>query len=232
VPVHHDLIDAHLGRPAVILGGGASLAEHLQNAPAGAVRISCNLHGLAHGRCDYVAALDVTMQEALRSCAVPTITPHEWSTHRIRGAFNYTGQYAAWCAWLMGCAPVVLAGMDCSSGQSQAWHVETWREALGRFPKVTRCLAGPLAYLMRRYSAQEHLPQAQRIWIRRRGEPLYERLPSKAAKALLAAGEAHFFREDPHEDVQDPDARDAHRRSLSPHAGPAAPARAPGAADR
>jgi hypothetical protein len=137
-----ELVHVHHGRPAVVLGGGASSHATLDAVPDpdSTIYISANDHGakalrargIASERLAYTVCLDKIEQRCRRELwddgrqgaewGVPVISKNMWADFRILDApAPFTGQVAAWLARLMGCDPIILGGMDCYSGPTY-WH--------------------------------------------------------------------------------------------------------------
>lgn len=168
------LIHAHLGRPALIMGGGASLLQAFPSFPPNAVHISVNDHGCRFMRHtlgidrqpDYIVACD-RIERQVRFDVRPPGTGAPWRVPLIsrwmfadyRMLFSVapnSGVAAAWAARLMGCAPIILAGMDLyvgptyfdaptaiSSGRNvpPAEHRQRWYR-LSKYPGMYRTLGG------------------------------------------------------------------------------------------
>lgn len=104
---------AHLGRTAVVCGGGPSLPAHLEQAPRDALYIAANGHLLKLRSADYIVCVD-PLEKQLRPLGVPLVSPRIWADIRVFAEpVASAGVSAAWVAWLLGCSPIVLAGMDC-----------------------------------------------------------------------------------------------------------------------
>lgn len=147
-----DLVHAHVGRPAVVMGGGESLHPTLDLVadPARCVYISANDHGAKalrrRGRSGealaYVLCLDRIEDRCRRELwadgktgpvwGVPLVSRHMFADYRLlQNPWRDSGRAAAWLARLMGCDPIILAGIDCYSGGTY-WHDKTAQSA-GRF---------------------------------------------------------------------------------------------------
>lgn len=177
-----ELIHAHAGRPAVIVGGGESVQEQLLRCPDTAIHISANQHGCLARACDYIFCADAIEDKVftrsdkslytLRVFGVPIISPRPSADYWL---FDQTlassGVMAAWCAWVMGCAPIILVGMDCYQGGTY-WHdksalssgrgiplhrhIARWTALLNQAPGGQfRSMGGPLVGLMRLYDTHE-----------------------------------------------------------------------------
>jgi hypothetical protein len=201
-----ELIHKHVGRPAVVCGGGESLPAQLKRCPQDAVYISANQHGcIAHldGHLarlpDYVMVVDGIEGKTwprpdgstytLRHFGVPIISPRPAGDYWLfEQCMPGSGLMAAWMAWVMGCAPIVLAGIDCyqggtyfhdrearSSGRSITIqrHLERWGQLLVHAPGGQfRSLGGPLAKLFPSYSPDEPAsapPNHARVQVRMSG---------------------------------------------------------------
>lgn len=177
------LIDAHHGRAAVVIGGGISAPAQLARAPEGALFLSANQHGCMLRACDYIVALDVWEHREFKLLdgrmvkithfGVPIISPRPGDAdYRIfdKPAAN-SGAVAAWCAWVMGCAPILLAGIDCYEGGTYYHdhnarssgnhvpvdqHLRKWAKAAAAAPgAMIRSLGGPLEALFPPYDPAE-----------------------------------------------------------------------------
>lgn len=129
-----ELIHAHVGRAAVVMGGGPSLtAANLRHAPPDALYISANDHGLRfladhpklNARASYVVAVDRIEERTRydvrygrsRPWHVPIITRKCYGDYRLlHMPAPLTGLVSAWLARLMGCSPIVVIGMDLYCG--------------------------------------------------------------------------------------------------------------------
>lgn len=171
-----ELLLRHAGTPCWILGGGVSLVEQIETLPARAIVVSANQHGCMARRCDYIVALD-NIQPVLEGYGVPIISPKPWADYRIseHPRLDYSGQQAAWVAWLMGAHPIVLAGMDLYQGgtyhhdpdaKSTAYarsfesHLTSWRRAASIIGGTVRAVGGPLVEhgVFPRWDPAEPLP--------------------------------------------------------------------------
>lgn len=129
-----DLVHRHMGVPAIVIGGGPSapqqFAQALYDLPNGSVRLSANQHGCLLTRCDYAVSVDGHINEVrfkrqdgteygIHDFGVPIIGTKAWADYRI---FNQvlpsSGVMAAWLAWIMGCAPIVLIGINLYEGET------------------------------------------------------------------------------------------------------------------
>lgn len=171
------LVGKHSGCPAVVLGGGPSLLVNLMDCPEKAVRVSANHHGCKLTRCDYL----VTNYEHLIpefACGVPIIGPCAGADYVFFGIESTSGMQAAKTAWLMGCAPIILMGMDCYQGDRDYWddsaealvtygrksppyllrklskQLAAWKEMTDRLEGIeVRVAGGPLLNVYKKYEA-------------------------------------------------------------------------------
>lgn len=166
-----ELVLREAGKTAAILGGGPSLPADLEKVPADALLISVNQHGLMLTECDYTVYLDdhvgpvVSEFESIRISMF-----RDWTDFRLIHFVNpgSSSILAAWVAYMLGCCPIILCGMDCYAGgtywhnedaKSQGTtitvqsHVARWRqyqaETLG--DAVVRAASGPLIELFGEY---------------------------------------------------------------------------------
>ena len=110
-----------------------SAPEQIKLAPHDAVVLSANQHGCLLRKCDYLVACDNKPGRRyvspkglvdLREFHTPIISPREsMADFRIFNVpVNSSGVMAAWAAWLMGCSPIMLAGMDLYLGKTTYFH--------------------------------------------------------------------------------------------------------------
>lgn len=164
-----DLILAHEGRIAVVMGGGPSLPSQIAGLPDDCLWISANEHGAKLRRCDYIVCID-NIADKVKPYGVPVVSAQPWADVRLleRPAYPYSGMYGCWVAWLLGARLVLLAGMDLyagptywhdadahSSARSRPYtgHLDAWRRV--RLPVPIRALGGPLVDIVGRYDPNE-----------------------------------------------------------------------------
>lgn len=145
-----DLLYRYRGRPAVVLGGGPSLAAvDKAPPPTDAIYVSANDHGCRVAACHYVVGLD-KIRARLEACHLPIIGRFGWADYRIlESPAPSSGIAGAWIARLMGCGPIWLLGMDCYEGASYHHdpaaetngkatppkeHVNRWSKFVRRYP--------------------------------------------------------------------------------------------------
>lgn len=181
-----ELIHTQIGRPGVAMGGGVSLPEQAARAPAGAVFVSANQHGCFLRPCDYIVACDDLSVRGFKHPDGRTVRIRDLATkiissrrsmadyHVVNTPVNNSGMVAAWALWAMGCAPVLLAGMDCFQGGTYfhdrggkssgthlqlVHHLNKWRKLRAAIPAAPlRSLGGPLLELFPAYDPAELFP--------------------------------------------------------------------------
>jgi hypothetical protein len=85
-----------------------------------------NDHGFRHAAfppVDYMVAMD-EIEERLRAHEAPIVSPRIWADIRMvegKPPVNNSGMVAAWVAWVMGCAPIILVGMDLYTAGTYFW---------------------------------------------------------------------------------------------------------------
>jgi len=161
----YGLRDAEKGRPAVIMGGGPSLAADLERMATGGVLISANHHGLQLVKADYLVFLDdplvhPELLEAIQGFEGLKLSRRTKWTDIILGreCRSWTGQLsghvAAWLGCWLGCEPVWLCGMDCyqdpagkrSRHSNLLANLHGWRKLASRceHPERLRAVSRPL----------------------------------------------------------------------------------------
>jgi len=154
-------VHRHVGQAAVVIGGGMSQPEAMSRAPGPeqAVYISANEHGVKYYPCRYIVCLDM-IEARLRPFGVPIVSPRRYGEFRVfRNPWSQSGMLGAYIAWIMGCSPIYLAGMDCfvggtyhddpeakSSGKSISLdnHLRRWAALRDHTRADIRALAGTL----------------------------------------------------------------------------------------
>ena len=85
-----------------------------------------NEHGARLRACDYVVCFDSIEQRVRRYAGrAPIVSPQWFADIRVANHpyLPDSSALAAWCAWMMGCAPIVLCGIDLYGGQGGVyWH--------------------------------------------------------------------------------------------------------------
>lgn len=174
------LVHRHVGRPAVCIGGGPSgpwafVPFFGGVAPRDAVVLSANDHGYRCGLfppVDFIVACDDGMGEVCRPYGAPIISPKRWADIRdLHRVDNNSGRLAVYAAWVMGCAPIVLIGMDCydgatyfdrpdavSAGNNKTieQHIRRWRQLTELAPGIMiRATSGPLLEVFPKFDPNE-----------------------------------------------------------------------------
>lgn len=112
------------------------MIEDAERAPEDCVKISANQHGCLWKKCDFIVSIDNLARRPLeredkstyllRDFNTPIISPRrDLATYRMfKQPTSSSGVSAAWCAWVMGCAPILLAGMSLYKEGKKAvyWH--------------------------------------------------------------------------------------------------------------
>ena len=138
-----DLIGKHDGNKAVVMGGGMSLPAAVDSVAGDAIWISANQHGAKllqdrGRRADYIYAADVFhqvmrlegkkmhMAHLLRPFGAPIISKRWWPDFRIpTSMFPITGNsglQAIGAAILLGCYPIIVAGIEMYRGAGTYFH--------------------------------------------------------------------------------------------------------------
>jgi hypothetical protein len=168
------LIHRHVGRIAVVMGGGPSMVQAIPHSPLDAVYISVNDHGLRYfkhsapgdpRRCSYVVACDKVEHRARsdigkkgdgQAWGLPVISRHMWADYRLLCMpAPSSGMTAAYVARLLGCAPIIITGMDLYDGPTYhddakafstgkhlkpSEHLARWRKMWLKYPGMYRTL--------------------------------------------------------------------------------------------
>lgn len=177
-----ELVHAHAGRAAVVIGGAMTAPAEFTKCPVDAVRIGTNMHGFKLGcRLDYVVAIDQhdhngdDMVAQLVERKVPVISFRRYATYRFfKEPVPNSGMIAAWAAWVMGCAPVIIIGVNFYKGgtyfhapQAKSsgtrirpqMQMQRWDAMAKQCPgHMFRVLGGPLLDLFPLYRLGETVP--------------------------------------------------------------------------
>ncbi len=175
------------GRPAAVLGGGPSLPEDIKRLPADCILIAVNYHGFYHcppgKQIDFMVYNDTPDTNPLQAKAVSEhkavhFSPEPTSDIIFGDVQVWTGFFssntAAWFALFLGCAPVILCGMDCYQGPVKHcppsdysspifdmgldFFIRPWVEEcknLVPHPERLRAMSGPLVPLFGAYGPAE-----------------------------------------------------------------------------
>lgn len=173
-----DLKQTHPGRPAVIVGGGPSVADHLDEWPDNAIVIGVKEHATLAGiRQDYLVSYDniwtvdrynplKPLIEALPEDKRPKlISRFPWADYQLTNFFNKpnSGLVATWCAHIMGCYPIILTGMDCFSSDAHYFHDKAQSPNGHKYAKDPR-------YYQRQWREVTMQPECQSIVLRVLGD--------------------------------------------------------------
>lgn len=187
-------VDHHAGRPAIVMGGAPCLPDDLSRVDLpGALRISANEHGARLGPVDWCVFGDRTHQitrepmveRIRRHHAGPMVTQqflaepepgvvrlHNWAQW---GVPANSGHMAVLWAWLLGCRPIVVCGIEHYSGGT--YHHDPRAKSAGHYKKaghydgifktlffrlqpcMVRAVSGPLAKIVGTYDPKEPVPR-------------------------------------------------------------------------
>lgn len=177
-----ELVHAHYGMPAVVMGGGPSLPSELERCPGRdqAIYISANDHGAKLCGCDYIVAHD-KIEERLRPFGVPIVSRHLFADIRyVTFPAANSGVIAAWFAAMLGCAPIHTTGMDCWTGGtywhdpeaksaghllSLSDHLSRWERLMRTVPAAWKPMGPVLADALKRWNAWLPGPVARNVCI-------------------------------------------------------------------
>lgn len=173
-----ELLLSRVGQTAIILGGGPSCPDDYARVRGRdpKVVLSANFHGMKLERCDYIVSVDeenVPKWKAEHS-DVPLVSYLAGSSYRIieYPILGMTGCNAAWVAWNLGCAPILLCGMGCYTdgvyfhdpqGESTGTridldaHLKFWTRLRAALPEnaPVRVVSGPVERVFPRYDPDE-----------------------------------------------------------------------------
>jgi hypothetical protein len=171
------LKNKHAGCPGAVLGGGSSLASDLAKLPRGTVLVSVNQHALLHCDAHYLVYLDRLRRFPALLDALDgyqgVIVSHQPKSDvdfdvEVWDA-GFSASMATWLACFLGCAPVLLCGMDCYQDEpAPRFPLErqlmAWRGALTACPHAERICAvsGPLASIFGLWTPSPLSPQNRR----------------------------------------------------------------------
>ena len=130
-----EMENIYYGRPAAILGGGPSLPLDMARLPKDCILIAVNYHyelltGLTP---EFMVfndhpneVVNPLLGEYVESTKAVKVSPTPKHSDILCDVDVWTGFYssntAAWFALWMGCAPVILCGMDCYQGDQIYCH--------------------------------------------------------------------------------------------------------------
>jgi len=175
MPLLAELALRYAGRAGVAMGGGESLPEQVARCPDDAIYVSANQHGALLRAVDFIVSIDGNEAD-VRPHGAPVIGRRVWCDYRIQDwqDFHYCGPTAAWVLRVLGCHPVILAGMDCYQGGtyhhdpaarstgrlvSREEHVQHWRNLVPHMlGTAVRSCGGPTAEIFPLWDPHEVLP--------------------------------------------------------------------------
>lgn len=158
-----DLVGISHGVASVVMGGGSSRLAAMPQCPPHAIYISANDHGCRHflqhpdpaRRISYVVACD-KIEQRVKHYGLPIISRHMFADYRLLFMpAPSSGMSGAWLARLMGCAPIILTGMDLYVGPtyaddaaaqstghilSERQHLERWHRMMVAYPAQYRTI--------------------------------------------------------------------------------------------
>jgi hypothetical protein len=120
----------YAGRPAAVLGGGPSLPDDMKKLPPGCLLIAVNYHAFYLCKPDFMVYNDhpksnPLLLEAVQAAKAVRVSPEPTSDIEfdipVWTGF-YSSNTAAWFALWMGCAPVILCGMDLYQSEQKYFH--------------------------------------------------------------------------------------------------------------
>lgn len=166
-----ELVHKHVGEAAVIIGGAPSRLMDIKQCPKEAVFISANDHGCRQQTCHYICACE-DLGERLFSWKIPVISGHPMSDYRVFDIpLPNSAALGAWAAWIMGCTPIVVTGVECYQGKTYVGdphartsghslvleeHLHRWERLNYLCPGIQiRVISGPLARVFPMYWAGE-----------------------------------------------------------------------------
>lgn len=179
-----DLIRAHVGRPAVVMGGAPSLPRDLDalrawSEGAAPIHLSANDHAFKlPAPVDYIVACD-NIEERLRVHGRPIIGPRHWADYRVlHQVVSNSAALACVVAWAMGCSPIVVTGVELYEGGTYfhdpnahsvgksakvPQHLRRWRKLVESYVGVfVRPVSGPLLTLFPAFEPREVVMPADR----------------------------------------------------------------------
>lgn len=169
-----DLVWIHKGRPAVVIGGAPSRIsdDWFWNEKAkNPVVLSANDHGYLQTWCDYGVCCE-DLEQRMRLQSVPVISRHVWADYRIFDKpIPNSAILAAFAAWVMGCAPIIITGVECYIGKTYLHdpdlktsghnvplktHLVRWARLPNMAPGIqVRAVSGPLLDIFKKYGPEE-----------------------------------------------------------------------------
>jgi hypothetical protein len=200
------LLGAHVGRPAVVIGGGPSAPRQWDKAAANLdnpVLISANGHAFKLGTgADYIFCKDhrstetkELMEPALREFDVPIVSRYYWADFRVVRwpVTGNSGMMAIGLAAMMGCCPIVPIGFDAYQNGTYFHNLTVTNVSLGRpeghwrsrYQRLrdtlsganVRAIDGPLEWVFPRFNPLEQYPRYEPV-------PVFERFRGMGSYAV------------------------------------------------
>lgn len=119
-----DLIHAHVHSAALIIGGAPSWLDEYHDVTSSwdvitsYITLSANDHGAKRVPCDYIVACD-DLEARLRPYNIPILSKYTWADYRIyEMPLPNSALMASWAAWIMGCSPIIICGVECFQGKT------------------------------------------------------------------------------------------------------------------
>lgn len=166
-----DLIHVHKGRPAVVIGGAPCWPEDYKTVPYDAIYYSANDHGCKVVPCNYLVCCD-DIGDRAHGHDIPVICRFPWADYRLYDIpLPNSGAMASWAAWVMGCEPIIIIGVECFTGKtyadnleapssgffkSKAEHLKRWSRLKDLCPNASfRPVSGPLLDIFPKYEPSD-----------------------------------------------------------------------------
>lgn len=172
-----DLIHKHKYHPAIVIGGAPSWPVEHQRVQQSLrfeqlpIVLSANDHGAKKVPCNYIVCCD-ELEARLRPFGLPIISKFTWADYRIFDLpLPNSALMASWAAWIMGCAPIVIVGVECFQGKTYlddpdlktSGHTLPLKEHLKRWERLKqyapqgqfRPVSGPLLQVFPAYNPYE-----------------------------------------------------------------------------
>ena len=177
-----ELVHRHLDRAAVIIGGAPSRLTDILDCPKDAIFISANDHGCRQQVCNYICACE-DLGERLISWKIPVISGLPIADYRVFDLpLPNSAALGAWAAWIMGCVPIVIVGVECYQGGTYphdlkvrtSGHSLNLQEHLHRWSRLGQLAPGGSSERFRAPFSRSFLDTSQR---RQKPSLLYMKKP-------------------------------------------------------
>lgn len=138
-----EMKDRFAGWAAAVLGGGPSLPSDMERLPKGCLLIAVNYHAFYYCKPHFMVYNDTPETNPLQVKAVREhkaihVSPEPTTDVIFDVPDVWTGFFssntAAWFALWLGCAPVILCGMDCYQGPVKHCPPSTYHSPMFEFP--------------------------------------------------------------------------------------------------